>query len=378
MDARALTEPVDRRTARAYVKQLKASGRMPSASPVGLIIGVAVFAVFLLMFGTVFIGIIGSILSMRAGGFAAVVPVLVFAALVVGAGFVIWGLFTGRIGSGPLRAYRLDRFAQANGMTWYPEAKAPALPGMIFDAGHSRVATDILRGDRPRLVEFANYRYKTGSGKNESTHTWGYVAVKLANPLPHIVLDATGNNGWFGSNLPESFDKHQRLSLEGDFDRYFALYCPAGYERDALYLFTPDIMARFVDNAAALDVEIVDDWLFLYAQRDLSTLDPATWEWLFSVVRSLLDKLAQWERWRDDRLMDAAAVPGAASLPFAAAPGVLTPPTAPPAGVAPGGRRLKSRFSVFGLILVVGFLVIWAWSFLAPLITAVVGSVGGR
>ena len=103
MDARALTEPVDRRTARAYVKQLKASGRMPSASPVGLIIGVAVFAVFLLMFGTVFIGIIGSILSMRAGGFAAVVPVLVFAALVVGAGFVIWGLFTGRIGSGPAK-----------------------------------------------------------------------------------------------------------------------------------------------------------------------------------------------------------------------------------------------------------------------------------
>ena len=137
-------------------------------------------------------------------------------------------------------------------------------------------------------------------------------------------------------------------------------------------------MGRFVDNAAALDVEIVDDWLFLYAQRDLSTLDAATWEWLFSVVRSLLDKLAQWERWRDDRLMDAAAVPGAASLPFAAAPGVLTPPTAPPAGVAPGGRRLKSRFSVFGLILVVGFLVIWAWSFLAPLITAVFGSVGGR
>lgn len=355
---------------------------MPSASPVGLIIGVVVFAVFLLMFGSVFVGIIGSILSLRGGEASvfAIAPVLVFTALVFAAGFVIWGLFTGRIGAGPLRAYRLDRFAQANGMTWYPEAKAPALPGMIFDAGHSRVATDILRGDRPRLVEFANYRYKTGSGKNESTHTWGYVAVKLANPLPHIVLDATGNNGWFGSNLPESFDTHQRLSLEGDFDRYFALYCPEGYERDALYLFTPDIMARFVDNAAALDVEIVDDWLFLYAQRDLSTLDPATWEWLFSVVRSLLDKLAQWERWRDDRLTDAAttraAASGGAALPFAAPTSALTPPgtlTTPPVGVAPQGRRLKSRFSVFGAILVVGFLAIWAWSFVSPILAAVFG-----
>ena len=50
------------------------------------------------------------------------------------------------------------------------------------------------------------------------------------------------------------------------------------------------------------DVEIVDDWLFLYAKRDFSTLDPATWAWLFSVVGALLGKLAQWERWRDDRL----------------------------------------------------------------------------
>ena len=33
-------------------------------------------------------------------------------------------------------------------------------------------------------------------------------------------------------------------------------------------------MARFIDHAAALDVEIVDDWLFLYGQRQFSSLDP--------------------------------------------------------------------------------------------------------
>ena len=121
-------------------------------------------------------------------------------------------------------------------------------------------------------------------------------------PLPHIVLDATSNNGLFGSNLPSTFARSQRLSLEGDFDRYFSMYCPEGYETDALYLFTPDIMARFIDNAAALDVEIVDDWLFLYTKRDAVTLDPASWAWMFGAVAATLDKLAQWERWRDDRL----------------------------------------------------------------------------
>jgi hypothetical protein len=115
-------------------------------------------------------------------------------------------------------------------------------------------------------------------------------------------------------------------------------------------------MARFIDNAAALDVEIVDDWLFLYAKRDFSTLDPATWAWLFSVVGALLDKFAQWAGWRDDRLRAAArSTPDAsahASLETSGAvsPGVaatavpFTPPLdtlRPPPGVAPQGRRLQ-------------------------------------
>ncbi len=112
-------------------------------------------------------------------------------------------------------------------------------------------------------------------------------------------------------------------------------------------------MARFVDHAAALDVEIVDDWLFLYLQRGVSTLDPATWAWLFSVVGALLDKLAQWERWRDDRLAGPAASGPSATAPFAStttsAPGGALPFVAPKTrlaplpGVAAGGQRLKRR-----------------------------------
>ncbi|WP_317451884.1 hypothetical protein [Microbacterium sp. NIBRBAC000506063] len=200
-------------------------------------------------------------------------------------------------------------------------------------------------GQQPRFVEFANYRYVTGSGKNQTTHKWGYVAVHLDVPLPHIVLDAVGNNGLLNSNLPMSFRREQRLGLEGDFDRHFSLYCPAGYEQDALYLFTPDIMARFVDHAAELDVEIVDDWLFLYAKRDFSTLDPATWAWLFSVVGALLTKLDQWARWRDERLRREQGSDAASALPFTAPPAALTPP-----GVAPEGRRLRKRVAWWVLI----------------------------
>ncbi|RZI91576.1 MAG: hypothetical protein EOO67_10190, partial [Microbacterium sp.] len=297
-------------------------------------------------------------------GLLTIVPVVFIVIVAVVIGFGIWRIARG---SSAERWYRLDRFAQANGMTWHPESPNPPLPGMVFGHGSSRKATDVVRGQRPRFVEFGNYQYTTGSGKNQTTHRWGYVAVKLSTPLPHIVLDATSNNALFGSNLPASFDKSQRLSLEGDFDRYFALYCPRGYERDALYLFTPDIMARFIDHAAALDVEIVDDWMFLYAKRDFSTLDPATWAWLFSVVGAFLDKFAQWERWRDDRVAGeaAVAVTGAAAAEGGAATALpfVAPATAlrPPPGVAAQGRRLKRgvpwpAIIVFGAVAVFWFL----------------------
>ncbi|MDE0546317.1 hypothetical protein [Microbacterium sp. C7(2022)] len=362
----ALLAPVDKAEVKRFRDAMRASGRKTSgfgssaSSVIVLVIIGVVFVGFILpIFVTVFTAVFAAFAGegmpgLVVGGAFSIVPLL----FVAGAVAVVIVIVRGSSASAE-RMYRLDRFARDNAMAYEPRFDNPGLPGMIFGQGSSRRSTDLVRGYQPRFVEFANYRYTTGSGKNQTTHTWGYVAVKLDVPLPHIVLDALGNNALFGSNLPASFDKNQRLSLEGDFDRYFSLYCPAGYERDALYLFTPDIMARFIDNAAALDVEIVDDWLFLYAKRDFSTLDPATWAWLFSVVGALLDKLQQWARWRDDRLRDDRmgmdAAPAHDSLPF-------TPPTpalSPPPGVAQPGQRLKRRIPWVAIALIGGFGLFW-------------------
>ncbi|MFE1664664.1 hypothetical protein [Microbacterium sp. P02] len=373
-DPRPLTEPIDRAAVREFVRAGRAEGRLPGAwSSATGILALVFFGVVVLVVGSFFLTIVGSVMSSMASsggaGFSLLflIPVLAFGAI---AALIVVFAVRGSLGAGG-RWYRMSRFAQANGMTYLPAVTAPGLPGMIFSLGSSRASSDVVRGDSPRFAEFANYRYTTGSGKNRTTHKWGYVAIKLDVPLPHIVLDALGNNGLFGSNLPAAFDRDQRLGLEGDFDKHFALYCPEGYERDALYLFTPDIMAPFIDNAAALDVEIIDDWLFLYAKRDFSTLDPATWAWLFSVVGALLDKLAQWARWRDERLTTDASTaaisapevasvsdgtPGAASaLPFAPPPQVLRPPP----GVAMPGRRLKRRFPVAAIVIFALFGIFW-------------------
>ena len=357
-DTRPLTEPVDPRAVSDFWRRLKTTHPKSGAN----VLVIVVFVFVGLMFGGMLLVFLTILLAvLREGGafgFAFVVP-----AIVIGAVAAI-GIPLGIRARRRTRetAYRLARFAAANGMVYEHGIEDPQLPGMIFRRGSSRESSSLLRGYQPRFVEFGNYRYTTGSGKNRSTHSWGYVAVKLDVPLPNIVLDALGNNT-LGSNLPASFARDQRLSLEGDFDRYFTLYCPQCYEADALYLFTPDIMARFIDHAAQLDVEIVDDWMFLYMQRPASTTDAATWAWLFGAVGALMTKFDQWARWRDDRLREVqASAPGTltlptgqagqigqpaqaaqptASLPFAPPAGLL----APPPGVALPGRRLKKGVS---------------------------------
>lgn len=373
-DARPLVEPVDPAAARAFTQQLRMSGRLPSGFTGSSVVGIVVLAIAALIFVPAFLTVAFTAVDEGIGGIGLLFTLVPFFVIGVIVAVVAVAFFAGTRASA-LRMFRLDRFARANGMSYLPRVDGPGLPGMIFSLGNARHSTDLVRGERPRFVEFANYRYTTGSGKNRTTHAWGYVAVRLDVPLPHIVLDAAGNNGIFGTNLPTTFDKDQRLGLEGDFDEYFALYCPAGYERDALYLFTPDIMARFIDNAAALDVEIVDDWLFLYAKRDFSTLDPATWAWLFSVVGALLDKFAQWARWRDDRLRAEAtamtdasapaglvtgdpAVGGASAVPFQAP----LDPLRPPPGVAPPGRRLQRGVPWVSFIAVGAIVLFWILS----------------
>ncbi|MGB4135876.1 MAG: hypothetical protein WA971_04895 [Microbacterium sp.] len=365
-DPRPLIDPVDPAAVKAFAREMKAQ-HPPSAAQRAVVI-IAVVIVLLLVVPTLMV-VVGGVVAfgMFGGGNSGALAAggTVLAAVVVAA--VVGGLialFVRQTRRARLTSYRIAHFATANGMSWRGRIDAPPLPGMIFQQGSGRMATDAVRGTAPRFVEFGNYQYTTGSGKNQTTHRWGYVAVKLDVPLPNIVLDALGNNT-LGSNLPASFSKRQRLSLEGDFDRYFTLYCPEGYERDALYLFTPDVMARFIDHAAQLDVEIVDDWLFLYMQRPASTLDPQTWAWLFGAVGALLAKFDQWARWRDDRLPAVTPTTGdpAASavydsfgrLPFAAPTGLHTPPP----GVAPQGRRL--RRGVSWVTIVVAAVVVGVW-----------------
>lgn len=345
-----LTTPTPQEVAE-YRTRARASGAAWANLTVQTIVVIVVVAIIGAM---VLIPVLGGILvflieGLGDGGPIGVAFVLFF---LLGLGVVGFAIVRVAIsGSGRWgRWLRMDRFARANGFSFSPADPDPGYPGAIFQVGDSRQATEHFRTVEGRFLDFGNYQYTTGSGKNRTTRIWGFLAIELDRKLPHMVLDSKANNGLFGgTNLPATFDKDQILSLEGDFEEYFTLYCPKEYERDALYVFTPDLMALLIDNAAPFDVEIIDAWMFVYSSSAFPAAQPAVYQRLLRIVETVGAKtLTQTDRYQDDR----AAAPFAANI------------------VAPQGTRLKRSVSVGAIILIVVAALIWGWSFFADVLSA--------
>ncbi|MBO9578200.1 MAG: hypothetical protein J7480_05465 [Microbacteriaceae bacterium] len=286
IDTRFLTDAPDP----AAVKAWRVAHRGdPSLATGGAVIGPIVMTVVGLMFavvGTAF-GLPQGLLPIGLGAVVAIVGIVLLA--------------TG--GRRWTKLYRLWSFAAANRLVYYATGDGPGYPGAIFNRGHGQRITDHLVRATGRTLDYGNYTYTTGSGKNQTTHSWWFLALRLDRALPHMVLDSRANNALFGAtNLPVTFAKDQTLRLEGDFNEHFTLYAPKEYERDALYVFTPDLMALCIDEASAWDLEIVDDWLFAYSSRHLDMADPAVQQRIWRFIDTVGAKtLSQTDQYADER-----------------------------------------------------------------------------
>lgn len=214
----------------------------------------------------------------------------------------------------------LPAFASANGVGYEATGLPPATTG-IFEAAAEGVVRDRITGPGWEIGELGGgttrqveQRELFGLPMTVTTSVsmptptggpTGYLAITLPRRMPHMILDARGNDPRFGSSLPRPPVLDQHLSLEGDFDSHFRLFVPSGYERDALYVFTPDLMALMIDEAGDFDVELRDDRLFVYARGGFRLQDPATWTRFARIIAVVGAKaLDRTDRYADDRTGD--------------------------------------------------------------------------
>ncbi|UOQ61588.1 hypothetical protein MUN76_06420 [Leucobacter rhizosphaerae] len=237
----------------------------------------------------------------------------------------------------------LPAFAQANGLVYTPTAAPPALGAGLWEQASNGTVRDrvsgpgweagrITGGNRSasRTEQRGGWTVTTSVSVStpERSIELGYLAITLPRRLPQMILDARSNDRGPFSSLLHRPRGDQVLSLEGDFDRHFRLYVPTGYERDALYVFTPDLMALCIDETGDLDIEIRDDQLIVTKPGGFDLHALATWQ-RFAHIRETVGRLAwnQTDRYVDDR----------------AQPPRLGFDAAGPGEVAAGGQRLRKR-----------------------------------
>lgn len=342
----SLTRPLDREELSALRSRRRDGDFGPGGHGwIGIVIVAAVFV----MVGTMMVNMVGSMVG-RMGGRGGLSPfVIVWLAMFA---FIVFTVIRQTFGSirGRDNWAKLARFADENGLSYRLHSKEPWYPGLLFSLGHSQAAVNHLVSPHGPVADVGTFRYVTGSGKNKSTHTWNYAAFRLPAHMPHLVLDAKSNNVAGLSNLPVSFDRTQRLSLGSPFDDRYTLYAPGGYQQDSFYLFPPHVLEELLNLPVDYDVEIVDNWMFLYTRSSQDLTDPAVWRAMESVAEGLVARMAPVaQRYRDRRV----EAPQAAAL---SAPRPVTPgqPT-----IAPEGRRLRRGFDWGIVAMVIGFLIYW-------------------
>ena len=254
---------------------------------------------------------------------------------------------------------QLQRAVIERGFTYQRELRGPGLPGMLFRAGSKVVASDVIDA-RSSAAPFIAGGLTALYGEDSSLPSMAvtsFVAIPLERTVPNILLFGKGIGALRRAGV--AMGNRQKLSLEGDFDKHFTLYCPAGYERDALEIFTPDLMQLLMETTKGCDVELVDDWMFVYsAPGRYSKADSLPG--LVAVTERARGKVhRQTSRYRDERSEQVSAARTLSPAEHAARVG----------RVAEGGSRLTTRMSPIRMLVTVGstaLLIIAGVRFLYP------------
>ncbi|HYG84202.1 MAG TPA: hypothetical protein VD907_04935 [Verrucomicrobiae bacterium] len=163
-------------------------------------------------------------------------------------------------------------FAAQNNMTFIESANVTIEePSSLFGYGHSRRASEVLKGETNGLpFQLFNYTYTEGHGKYAHTYNLAMAAVELPYQMPQLVIDSLIETGSGRTSvLPIDFKRSQKLTLEGDFSQYFALYAPEQHAVDALTVLAPDIMHTLIEKNALCDIEIIGRRMYFYWPKKL-------------------------------------------------------------------------------------------------------------
>ncbi|WAA66584.1 hypothetical protein [Microbacterium oxydans] len=176
--------------------------------------------------------------------------------LLAAVGFVWWAV-------GLSRRVKVAAFAWQNGWAYADTLEQTRRPGAAFARVVRGRERAVVACDDERMPFELGVHHSVSRGEQRATiqRPFAFIELPLPSAVPHIVLANRKHSIIPTLGLGRGA---ARLELEGDFAKTFRLLVPEGYQQDALYIFTPDLMARVLDLGSGAEIELVSDRLYVY------------------------------------------------------------------------------------------------------------------
>ncbi len=138
-----------------------------------------------------------------------------------------------------------------------------------FGSGHSRRSKNLIHGRRNQLGwELFDYRYTTGSGKNQQTHHYGIVAAQVSLAFPVMRIRPEGFFDKIAAVV--GFDD---IDFESDaFSRKYHVKC--GDRKEAYDLIHPQ-MIEYLMAIRPYDWQFSGPWILIHKSGRFSVVEMA-------------------------------------------------------------------------------------------------------
>lgn len=181
----------------------------------------------------------------------------------------------------------LEAFAATNNYGFTKIGEVERLHATIFGLTKVEVL-DIISGTYANCdMKLFVVNARQGTGRNSVHFTMTVMQIHLGGTLPHILMANKHIADW--GTITSQFPYQTKLSLEGDFGDFFALYANPADHIKALELFSPSLMAFMEDESRQFSVEFDRDYMHLYV-NGLITTDAQIIN-VFDVTKKLIDRI---------------------------------------------------------------------------------------
>lgn len=179
----------------------------------------------------------------------------------------------------------MRHLAKARGYIYASSAPMSSVRGVLFTMGTDGQLDAVVTGPDTRI-----YFYRPVVGLGENRQRISYTVYERTYPytLPHMIINEHVSVATFVDRTSPRIDQGTELTLEGHFSRRFGLQVERHLEHEALQIFTPDIMHKFLDQKAQINFETFGHTIYMYQNRAMQTNQDMD---AFCATAELIDRL---------------------------------------------------------------------------------------